>query len=367
MMLKDHDLFGGVSGATEPPRTAYEKRPLLDPEGRPVDGLYTAWLTLENPARMNAFTAAMLKGLIAGLKSASADRSVVAVVLTGAGDRAFCTGGNTADYAEYYAKRPAEYESYLDLFITAMDALFDCRRPVLCRANGMRVGGGQELGIACDLTVASDLAAFGQAGPLHGSAPVGGSTDILPWLLTAEDALWSCVSCELWSAYRMKMKGAISHVVPVLKGEGGFVRNPLVETADYVRDGEIVYGQWKTGNDAEEACRRREGLAVDFSLLDAKVNEIVWRLANLFPGCLMTTVDAIRAKKKFFWDQTKTLSRHWLAANMAGEAALGFTAFANRKERGAETVDFIRYRRMLAEGAALDERTFAELLGGKNT
>ena len=65
---------------------------------------------------------------------------------------------------------------------------------------------------------------------------------------------------------------------------------------------------------------------------------------------LIKSVDGIRMKKKFFWDQCKIINRHWLAANMNGEAFFGFTAFNNKKMTGADTIDFIKYRRMLADG-----------------
>ena len=107
----------------------------------------------------------MVKGVIAGFNNASLDRSVVAVVFTGAGDKAFCTGGNTKEYAEYYSRRPNEYGEYMDLFNGMVDAILNCKKPTICRVNGMRVAGGQEIGMACDLAVSSDLAMFGQAGP----------------------------------------------------------------------------------------------------------------------------------------------------------------------------------------------------------
>ena len=106
----------------------------------------------------------MVKGVIAGFTAASQDRSVVAAVFTGTGDRAFCTGGNTKEYAEYYAMRPHEYGEYMDLFNGMVDSILDCKKPVICRVNGMRVAGGQEIGMACDLAISSDLAIFGQAG-----------------------------------------------------------------------------------------------------------------------------------------------------------------------------------------------------------
>ncbi len=218
--LKDHALFGNEHWGTEPPCTMYERRPLTDPDGKVVEGLYVAWITLNNPAQFNSYTTEMVKGVIAGFNAASADRAVISVVFTGAGERAFCTGGNTVEYSQYYSKRPNEYGEYMDLFNAMVDAVLNCKKPVICRVNGMRVAGGQELGTSCDLTISADTAVFGQAGPRHGSAAVGGITDFLPWYLSIEDAMWSTVSCELWSAYKMKDKGMISKVVPVLKKDG---------------------------------------------------------------------------------------------------------------------------------------------------
>ena len=203
--------------------------------------------------------------------------------------------------------------------------------------------------MACDLSIAADTAMIGQAGPKHGSAPDGGSTDFLPWYLGIEDAMWNCVSCELWSAYKMKMKGLLLDVVPVLKEEGRFVRNPLVITDEFLRDGEIVYGEMKTGDARAEAKARMKQMEVDQSLLDKKVDQIVWHFANLFPNCLMKSIEGIRLKKKFFWDQLKVVNRHWLANNMMCEAFLGFNAFNSRKATGKDVIDFIKYRQLLAQ------------------
>ena len=122
--LKDHGVGGEQFWGTHdnPPCTVYEKRPLRNTEGEAVDGLYTAWITLNNPAQYNSYTTEMVKGVIAGFQAASLDRSVVAVVFTGVGDRAFCTGGNTKEYAEYYSRRPNEYGEYMDLFNAMVDA-----------------------------------------------------------------------------------------------------------------------------------------------------------------------------------------------------------------------------------------------------
>ena len=363
--LKNHSQGGEQFWGTHdsPPCTVFEKVPLRDPEGNIVEGLYAARITLNNPKQLNSYTTEMVKGVIAGFQTASSDRSIVAAVFTGAGDRAFCTGGNTQEYSEYYSRRPNEYGEYMDLFNAMVDAILGCKKPTICRVNGMRIAGGQEIGMACDITVASDLALIGQAGPKHGSAPDGGSTDFLPWFLSMEDALWNCVSCEMWSAYKMKMKGLLTKVVPALKIDGEFVRNPTVITDRYVDDGEIVYGEFKSGAAGKEARGLLKSNPVDLSLLDKAVDEIIWKFTNLFPGCLIKSIDGIRAKKKSFWDQTKLANRHWLAANMSCEAFLGFGAFNTKKITGKDVIDFVKFRQLIAEGALMDDAAFEKVLG----
>jgi len=360
--LKNHHLFGDEHFRAEAPGIIYEKRPLLDPSGQPVDGLYSAWIWLNNPAQYNAYTTEMVKGVIAGFQKASGDRSVVAAVFAAVGDKAWSSGGNTAEYAAYYSRRPHEYGDYIDLFNRMVDAILECRKPVICRVNGMRVAGGQEIGMATDITLSSDMAIYGQAGPRHGSAPVGGSTDFLPWFLSMEDALYNCVSCELWSAYKMKHKGMVSKVVPVLKKDGEWLRNPLVRTDTWLEDGEIVYGEPVSAAAQPAARELIAQCTTDFSLLDKEVDALIWNFANLFPNCLQTSIDSIRAKKKFFWDSAKVMNRHWLQANMNNEAWLGFNAFNSKKETGRDTVNFIKLRHLLAQGAPLDEALAEQVL-----
>ncbi len=365
--LKNHMLHTDVHWGTDAdaPCVVYEKRPLIDPEGKDVDGLHVAWIRLNNPKQYNSYTTEMVKGVIAGFENSSLDRSVVAVVFTATGPFAFCTGGNTKEYSEYYSQRPNEYGEYMELFNHMVDAILACKKPVICRVNGMRVAGGQEIGMACDLTVSSDLAIFGQAGPKHGSAPDGGSTDFLPWMLSSEDAMWNCVSCEMWSAYKMKVKNLISKCVPVLKIDSEWVRNPLIVTDRYVDDGEIVYGEYKKGDDlkAGRALVKAHQANADFELLDKEVDKIVWQFANLFPGCLIKSIDGIRMKKKYFWDICKNANRHWLAANMGGEAFLGFGAFNTKKITGEGTIDFIKFRQNIAESKLWSMDMFAEVMG----
>jgi 6-oxo-cyclohex-1-ene-carbonyl-CoA hydrolase len=304
----------------------------------------------------------MVKGVIAGFHRAQMQRNVVAVVFTGVGTRAFCTGGNTKEYAEYYSNKPQEYGEYMDLFNGMVDAILQCQKPTIRRVNGMSVAGGQEIGSACDISVSSDLAIFGQAGPRHGSAPVGGASDFLPWFLTIEDAMWNCVSCEMWSAYKMLRKNYLSKVVPVLKQGDKFIRNPQVITDKWIEDGEIVYGEPVTGPKANEVKELARSLPAVLALLDEEVNKILWTFTNLFPGCLMKSIVGIRQKKKYFWDLAKNDHRYWLAVNMQGEAFLGFNAFNTKRITGKDTIDFIKLRQMQAEGHPFDDELYAAVL-----
>jgi 6-oxo-cyclohex-1-ene-carbonyl-CoA hydrolase len=361
--VKDHNLWGMEHFGTTPPCTMYEEKPILDPAGKPVEGLHTAWITLNNPAQYNSYTTEMVKGVIAAFQRAQEARNVVAVIFTGAGNNAFCTGGNTKEYSEYYSQKPTEYNEYMTLFNTMVDSILMCQKPVIRRINGMSVAGGQEIGGACDIAVAADTAIFGQAGPRHGSAPVGGSSDFLPWALTIEDAMWNCVSCEMWSAYKMVRKNYLSKVIPVLKQGDKFIRNPMVITDKWIDNGEIVYGESVTGAAAQAAKELQKSCTYDFSMVDAEVNRIVWTFTNLFPHCLMKSIAGVRQKKKSYWDLNKNDHLFWLGVNMSSEAFLGFTAFNTKKITGKDTIDFIKYRQMLNQGHIVDDELFEAVLG----
>ena len=204
---KDHNLVPEQARQASGAAVRYEKRPAKGSDGRPVEGLYNAWITLDNPSQFNSYTTAMVKATILGFRAASVARDVISVVFTGSGDKAFCTGGNTKEYAEYYAGNPQEYRAYMRLFNDMVSAILGCDKPVICRVNGMRIGGGQEIGMACDFSVAQDLARFGQAGPKHGSAPIGGATDFLPLAIGVERAMGACVLCEPFSAHEALATG----------------------------------------------------------------------------------------------------------------------------------------------------------------
>ncbi len=344
--LKSHDLVEGHVV----PGVKVEKRPARTPDGAEAKGLYNAWIWLDNPAQFNSYTTDMVKGVILAFRAASNARDVNCVVFTGVGDKAFCTGGNTKEYAEYYAGHPQEYRQYMRLFNDMVSAILACDKPVICRVNGMRIGGGQEIGMACDFSVAQDLARFGQAGPKHGSAPIGGATDFLPVIIGAERAMASCVLCEPFSAHRAYWMGMLTDITPALKVDGKFVANPLVETARMTDElGRIVFGEPKTGAALAAGKALLAKGAVDLSALDAKVEELCAKMLLTFPDCTTKTLEELRKPKLDAWNRNKENSRAWLALNMMTEARAGFTAF-NEGTKDDREVDFVLLRQKLAAG-----------------
>jgi len=332
------------------PGVIIQKRPAHDTGGQVLEGLCNAWITLDNEKQYNSYTTEMVKGVILAFRAASAARDVVAVVFTGAGDKAFCTGGNTKEYAEYFAGNPQEYRQYMRLFNDMVSSILACDKPVICRVNGMRIGGGQEIGMACDFSVSQDLARFGQAGPKHGSAPIGGATDFLPLMLGSEQGMVSGVLCEPWSAHKACRMGIISDLVPALKIDGEFVPNPLVETSRYLDDcGRIVHGEARTGDELKAGKELLARGSVDLSLLDEAVEELCTKFVYMFPDCVTKTLEELRKPKLRAWNANKENSRAWLALNMMTEARAGFRAF-NEPAGGEREIDFVKLRLALAAG-----------------
>jgi 6-oxo-cyclohex-1-ene-carbonyl-CoA hydrolase len=346
MQLKNHNLV-----ATDYTNIIFEKKPCLDHNGTPIKNLFNAWIWLNNPSQYNSYTTQAVKEVILAFGEASNDRSVVTVIFTGVGDKAFCTGGNTKEYAEYYAGNPQEYSQYMRLFNDMVSVILKCEKPVICRVNGMRIGGGQEIGMACDFSISSDMARFGQAGPKHGSAPIGGATDFLPLYMGIEKAMGSLVLCEPYTAHQAYYNGVVSEIVPVLKINGKFIANPMVIVDRFTDEyGKIIFGSMKKGEDLKQAKELMNSAETDLSLLDEAVNKLVAKILHTFPNCTMKTISEVRKFKLEHWDKNKESSREWLALNMMTEAKAGFRAFNEGPKENRE-IDFVHLRQLLAEGA----------------
>lgn len=359
--LIDHDLvpYTVVEGIR------YEKRPARDAAGDVIDDLYNVWITLDNPKQYNSYTTTMVKGAIMAFRAASNSRDVNAVVFTGSGDKAFCSGGNTKEYAEYYAGNPQEYRQYIRLFNDMVTSILTCDKPVICRVNGMRIGGGQEIGMACDFSVAQDLANFGQAGPKHGSAAVGGATDFLPVMIGAEQAMVSGTLCEPFSAHKAYRLGICHDIVPALKLDGDFVANPTVVTDRMLDEhGRVVHGEFKTGEEFKAGRELIRSGEVDLSLLDQKVEQLCAKLVMTFPECMTKSLEELRKPKLDAWNRNHENSRAWLALNMMNEARTGFRAFNEGSRETGREIDFVALRRALARGTPWTPELIDSLMPG---
>jgi len=355
--MNDHNLVENFT----PKHVAVSHSAVFDRDGKPVDGLHNVRITLNNPKELNSYTTEMVKEVILALREASNDRAAVAVILTGAGTQAFCSGGNTREYAEVYAGRPNEYRQYMRLFNDMVTSVLTCDKPVICRVNGMRVGGGQEIGMACDFSIASDLALFSQAGPKHGSAPDGGSTDFLPLFVGIERAMMSATLCQPWSAHKFYSLGGLTQIVPVLRVHDHWTANPMVVTdRTYDEFGRVIFGEPRTGRDRDEAKEIMAAGTVDLTLLDEAVDELSTKLLYTMPECLTKTIESIRKHKLEHWDRNKESNRAWLALNMMTEANAGFRAFHHGTKQQRE-VDFVKLRQRLAEGAKWGEELIEEV------
>jgi 2-ketocyclohexanecarboxyl-CoA hydrolase len=134
-----------------------------------------AWVIINRPKQYNAFRAQTIEELITAFKLAADDRRVSSVVLTGAGDKAFCTGGDQSAKDGQYDGR-----GIVGLPIDEFHSIIrDIPKPVIARVNGFAIGGGNVLATLCDLTIAADTAKFGQVGPKVGSVDAGWGTALL--------------------------------------------------------------------------------------------------------------------------------------------------------------------------------------------
>ena len=141
-----------------------------------------ATVRLDRPEVLNALDRPTLEALRDRFREASADHSVGVVVLTGTGERAFCTGADL-DEQKAFLERPNDYWDWMSRFIDAIEAVKGCSKPVVARLNGMAVGGGNELNLACDLAVAADDVVLRHVGPSRGSLPAGGATQWMSLLV----------------------------------------------------------------------------------------------------------------------------------------------------------------------------------------
>src|SRR5256714_8437594 len=241
-----------------------------------------ATITLDRPEVLNAFDFRMLRELARACEDASWDDEIRVVVLTGAG-RAFCVGADLKSWAQDYLGNPREYWKWFGAFKDAHDKLREIGKPTLARINGICVGGGNELQMACDLAVMVDDAYIRHVGLEHGSVPAGGATQWLPIMVGERRAREIVMLCEEIPAARAAEWGLVNHAVPAAE-------------------------------------------------LDANVDEYVEKLARKLPQTTRYAKQQLNWWRDLSWHDTVGHARDWLALSMLGdEAQEAVKAFLNRK------------------------------------
>ena len=169
-----------------------------------------AWITLNRPEKFNAQNSTMRAELSQALEDSRDDENVHIIVITGAGDRAFSAGADIEDILDWTPSEALEAHVKADphLLIRAMP------KPVIALVNGLALGGGLELALACDIMIASDNAQFGVPEIRVGLIPGGGATQILPRLIgekRAKELVFTGHPISAKIAYEL---GMINKVVP---------------------------------------------------------------------------------------------------------------------------------------------------------
>ena len=260
-----------------------------------------ATVRLDRPEVLNALNREALDGIADAFRRAAADHRVGVVVLTGTGERAFCTGADL-DEQEAFLVRPSDYWAWMGHFIAAVDAIRDCPKPVVARLNGMTVGGGNELNLACDLAVAADDIVLRHVGPSRGSVPAGGATQWMPLVVGDRRAREVLLLNQPVPARTALEWGWVNRVVP-----------------------------------------RAE--------LDAAVDELCAELLAKMPEIVRATKAQLHFWKDLSWALTIRHAREWLAIHAgSAEVAEGLDSF-----RAKRPPDYERLRAAL-EGASTRAR-----------
>jgi enoyl-CoA hydratase/carnithine racemase len=244
---------------------------------------WVARVTINRPQVYNAYRTQTLAEMRDAFRDAAFDDGVAVLVLTGAGEKAFCTGGDVAEYAGEYTQRPHDYWKYMSLFIECHDALRNIGKPTIARLNGIVAGGGNEFNMACDLAVAADDITIRQVGTRVGSVAAGGATQWLPLLIGDRRAREMLLLSEPITARQAQEWGLVNRAVP--RGE-----------------------------------------------LDTVVNDLSQKLIDKFPECLRYTKQHVNFWKDLAWGLTGGHARDWLSLHFAcREPWEGMTAFVEKR------------------------------------
>jgi dihydroxynaphthoic acid synthetase len=168
-------------------------------------------ITINRPEVLNALRRQTYLELLATVDACADDPEIGVVVITGAGDRAFCSGGDVRGQRN---RRPEEGRAHMRTLLKLGESLRTCGKPVIASVNGYAIGSGHELHLMCDLTIASETARFGQVGPRVGGLPFWGAVQMLPRTVGEKRAREILFLCKQYSAAEAHAMGLVNEVVP---------------------------------------------------------------------------------------------------------------------------------------------------------
>jgi enoyl-CoA hydratase/carnithine racemase len=230
-----------------------------------------ATIRLNRPEKLNAFDFQMLREIARAAEDASWDDDIRVVVVTGTG-RAFCVGADLKSWGADLLDNPREYWKWFGAFKDMHDRLREIGKPTLARVQGMAVGGGNELQMACDLTVMVEGSFLRHVGLEHGSVPAGGATQWLPIMIGDRRAREMILLCEPVPATRALEWGLVNWVVPPAE-------------------------------------------------LDAKVDDVAAKLAAKLPQTTRYAKQQLNWWRDISWHETVGHARDWLALSMLNDEA----------------------------------------------
>ncbi|MBM3266909.1 MAG: enoyl-CoA hydratase/isomerase family protein [Candidatus Sericytochromatia bacterium] len=290
---------------------------------------WVAKITINRPANFNAYSTQALQEMIVAFQDAAWDDGVAVIVLTGEGTKAFCTGGDVKDYDATYTKRPRDYWKWMGVFAQCLDTIRNTGKPTIARVNGMAVGGGNEMNLACDLAIAAEHAAFRQVGTRVGSVACGGATQWLPIVVGDRRARQMLYLCESVDAATALDWGLVNEIVPSVTKDGQFVTGASPEEIRKAQKGE-------------------DGYALDLSRLDAAVAAMARKLIDKFPECLRYTKAQVNFWKDFSWHMTVGHARDWLSLHFVSpELHEGMGAFVDKRDP-----DYVGLRERARDGGS---------------
>jgi len=290
-------------------------------------GDWVARVTINRPYNYNAYSTKALEELATAFRDASFDDQVAVIVYTGAGDTAFCTGGDVKEYEAEYTQKPRDYWKYMGLFKAYIESILNTGKPVIARLNGMAVGGGNESQLACDLSVIAEHAFIAQVGTNVGSVACGGSTQWLPITVGDRRAREILLLNDRIPAYQALEWGLVNRVAPSVTKDGEFIERASPE-------------------EIKKAQKKQDGYAIDLSKLDEAVDELAQKIIRKFPECTRYTKQNVNFWKDFAWHQTVGHARDWLSIHYASwEPLEGMQAFVEKRP-----ADYVKLRELAAAG-----------------